>query len=146
MAKVGGESQTEICTLLMASNFLLAIPYLIIGASGTRDNIKMLLSVFLICTVELLMWLGLILFAVISVENVHDLLQWIILTVMVSLLFMCWTLLLMAWKRRRMEEVEATFTATLLTSSIVEVKEEEEEQRFREWNGLNNPGIIEIAL
>ena len=133
-------------TLLMTANFILCIPYLIVSASGTRNNTKLLLSVFLICTTELLMWLGLILFAVmISVENVHDIYQWMILTAMVSLLFMTWTLLLMAWKRKRQEEIEGTFTATLMTSSIIEVKEDQDPDWWPNQT-VTQDGIIEISV
>ena len=68
------------------------------------------------------------------------LLQWFLLAAMISLLFMCWTLLLMTWKRRRQEIAVATYTATLISAAKAKRGEEEVDQETA------RPEMIEIIV
>ena len=114
---IESEDSNEATAGLMAVNFILIMPYLAVAAFGTKNRC-LLLFVFFVNTIELFAWLGVILYAV-TASN-HDsrvvLAQWGLLTAMVSLLFMCWTLLLMAWKKRRQEEAIALHSATLVNA------------------------------
>ncbi len=84
------------------------------SAVGTRDA-RLLFGTLLLCSLELLGWLSVLAYAV--AEFVYDtdsprvLFQWAFLAAAVSLLFMCWTLLLATWKRRRREQLVAMHTA-----------------------------------
>ena len=110
--------ETYITCFLIIFNFLLALPYLIIAAGGTKA-VCLLFFTFVVCTFELAFWLGVLIFAIISLSHVTTglriIFQWVIQGSMISLLFMCWTLLLMTWKKRRHEELLAIHTAKLIS-------------------------------
>ena len=115
----GPMADTYLSVGVIVFHFLLALPYLSVAAVGSR-SVKLLFFVFLCCTAELLSWLGLLVLAVVVLSYVSSelkvVVQWSVLAGMISLLFMCWTLLMMTWKKRRHEELLAMHTARVISN------------------------------
>jgi hypothetical protein len=105
---------------LIGTNFLYAVPYIIVAAYGTRSACLLFVA-FFFCTVEIFELLSLLALAVATSGYVTGdmaiVRQWLAVGLMVTLLLTTWSLLLSAWKVRWQERAEerALHTATLIS-------------------------------
>jgi len=110
-------AETHAACLLVAVHFMLAVPYLVVAAVGTRTA-GLLIATFAVCSLELLAWLAALGFAMFTMETSVDklaLIQWGVLAGAIALLFACWSLILTAWRTRRRERELAIRTARLVS-------------------------------
>ena len=67
LMEISDRYEKHFCLFLLLLHFVLALPYLVLASAGTR-RIALILFTFGICTMELLTWLGLLTYAVITVR------------------------------------------------------------------------------
>eukprot|EP00095_Tigriopus_kingsejongensis_P000113 snap_masked-scaffold265_size231475-processed-gene-1.10 protein:Tk00113 transcript:snap_masked-scaffold265_size231475-processed-gene-1.10-mRNA-1 annotation:"dedicator of cytokinesis protein 7-like isoform x2" len=105
------------CSLILV-NFLSALPYVIIGASGTKE-ICSLAFTLVMCTLEILAWMSLFIYTAIHISvsrrNPQVVAQWLIIAGMIIVLLITWLLLLLTWRKRRHEYIIAVHTARLIS-------------------------------
>ena len=103
-----------------------------VSAVGTR-NLRLMSCALALCTLELLVWIGLLGLALAELDYSGDrrvLAQWCSLAGAVSALFVVWTLLATTWKRRR---AEARAAARQHHTARKDVQASNNNKPFRAW-------------
>ena len=94
----------------------------------------------------MLSWLALLVLAVVVLSYVSSelkvVVQWSVLAGMISLLFMCWTLLMMTWKKRRQEELMAMHTARVISNRNKKRKKSTMKQQHHAQESLSHEGAF----
>jgi hypothetical protein len=114
----GGVLDTLIVCAFMVAHVVMAVPYVIVAAVGSKNTCLLLVAV-VNASLELFLWIAVLIVAVINLSFVtYDwsiISQWIVIGSMLTLLLLCWSLLLATWKRRRHEQIIAMHTARLIS-------------------------------